>query len=87
MTRHYPDLGSASDWLKEIPSRFNQSMPTVATDGKDGNGLKLEKIGPLFSSFDAVFSKITKKNTMVSSPRQNSFNILIVVLQEHFWYE
>ena len=68
MTRHYPDLGSASDWLKEIPSRFNRSMPTVATDGKDGNGLKLEKIGPLFSSFDAVISKITKKILWLALP-------------------
>jgi len=25
-----------------------------------GNGLKLEKIGPIFSSFDAMFLKITK---------------------------
>jgi len=30
-------------------------------DGKDGNGLKPEKIWPIFSSFDAMFSKITKK--------------------------
>jgi len=22
---HYPDLGSASDWLRKIPSRHNQS--------------------------------------------------------------
>ena len=36
-------------------------MSSVATDGKDGNGLKLEKIGLIFSSFDAMFSKITKK--------------------------
>jgi len=35
---------------------------SVATDGKDGNGLKLEKTGPIFSSFDALFLKITKKN-------------------------
>jgi len=30
--------------------------------------LKLEKIGPIFSSFDAMFSKITKKIMIVSSP-------------------
>jgi len=41
---------------------------SVATDGKDGNGLQLEKIGPIFSSFDAMFSKITKNIIMVSSP-------------------
>jgi len=35
-------------------------VSSFATDGKDGNGLKLEKNGPNFSSFDAMFSKITK---------------------------
>ena len=28
---------------------------SVATGGKDGNGLKLERIGPIFASFDAMF--------------------------------
>ena len=37
---------------------------SVATDGKDGNGLKLENIGPIFSSFGAMSSKII----IVSSP-------------------
>jgi len=41
-------------------------VSSVATDGKDGNGLKLEKIGPIFSSFDAMFLKITIKIIMVS---------------------
>jgi len=41
---------------------------SVATDGKDGNGLKLEKLGQFFSSFDALFLKITKKIIVVSSP-------------------
>ena len=31
-----------------------KSILCVATDGKDGNGLKLEKVGPTFSSFDAI---------------------------------
>ena len=30
---------------------------SVAVNGKDGDGLKLEKIGPTFSSFDAMSSK------------------------------
>ena len=38
-----------------------------ATDAKDGNGLKLENIGPIFSRFDAQSSKITKIIIMVSS--------------------
>jgi len=41
-------------------------LSSVATDGKDGNGLKLKKIGPM--GFDAVFSKISKKHIMVGSP-------------------
>ena len=30
-------------------------LSLVAMDGKDGNGLKLEKVGPTFSSFDATY--------------------------------
>jgi len=55
--------------LKTILRYWNCFLSSVATDGKDGNGLKLEKIGPIFSSFDAVFSNITQKIIMVSSPR------------------
>ena len=36
-------------------------MSFVATDGKDGNGLKLEKLVSTFSSFDANSTKNTKK--------------------------
>jgi len=43
---------------------------SVATDGKDGNGLKLEKIGPIFSSFDTMFSKITKKLLWLALPHK-----------------
>ena len=43
-------------------------MPSVAADGKDGNGLNLEKIGPIFSSFDAMFSQNHQKIIMASSP-------------------
>jgi len=39
-------------------------MSSVAADGKDGNGLKLEKIGPIFSSFDAMFLKVAKKKIL-----------------------
>ena len=37
---------------------FNSSLSYVSTDGKYGNGLKLEKVS----------SKITPKNVVVSSP-------------------
>ena len=36
-------------------------MSSVAIDGKDGHGLKLEYVGPMFSSFNAMQGKITKK--------------------------
>jgi len=66
---------------------WNCFLSSVATDGKDGNGLKLEKIGPIFSSFDAMFSKITKKILRLVLPEKNSFDIFLIVLQEHFVYE
>jgi len=37
---------------------------SVAKDGKD----KLEKVGPSFSSFNAMPAKITQKIIMVSAP-------------------
>ena len=54
--------------LKTILRHWNCFLSFVAMDGKDGNGLKLEKIGPIFSRFDAMSSKITKIIIMVSSP-------------------
>ena len=36
-------------------------MSFVATDGKDGNGLKLEKLRLNFSTFDTISTKNTKK--------------------------
>ena len=30
---------------------FQKSLLSLATDGKDGHGLKFEKVGPTFSSF------------------------------------
>ena len=52
---------------KTISRRRNCFLRSVATDGKDGDGLKLEKIGPIFSGLDALSSKITKKIVKVSS--------------------
>ena len=54
--------------LKATFWHSNCFLPSVATDSKDGNGLKLEKIGPIISSFDAMSSKITKIIIMVSFP-------------------
>ena len=37
-------------------------MPSVGTDGKHGHSLDLEKVGPKFSSFNAMPAEITQKN-------------------------
>ena len=42
-------------------------MSSVSTDGKDGHGFKLEKVGPFFSRFNAISAK-SPKNIMVSAP-------------------
>ena len=39
----------------------------MATDGKNGHGLKLEKAGPTFSSLHALPAKITKNNVVVDA--------------------
>ena len=42
-------------------------MSSVSTDGKDGHEFKLEKVGPLFSRFNAISAK-SPKNNMISAP-------------------
>ena len=37
------------------------SLSFIATDGKDGNGLKFEKVEPTFSNLNAISTKNTKK--------------------------
>ena len=39
---------------------LNCFLSSLAMYGKDGNGLKHDKNGPVFSSFDTVSSQITK---------------------------
>ena len=39
----------------------------MATDGKNGHGLKLEKAGPTFSSLHDLPAKITKNNVVVDA--------------------
>ena len=47
--------------FKTILWRLFRFLSFVATDGKDGNGLKLKKLGqPYLSSFDAISPKIPK---------------------------
>ena len=52
--------------LKTILRHCNHFLSSVAADGKDGNGLKLEKIGPIFSSFDSYVLKSRQKIIIVS---------------------
>ena len=53
-----------------------------------GNGLKLEKNWPIFSTFDATRSKIPQKFIMVIALSDlNSFDIFVVTLQKHFVYD
>ena len=39
----------------------------MATDGKNGHGLKLEKAGPTLSSLHDLPAKITKNNVVVDA--------------------
>ena len=54
--------------LKTILRHWICFLSSVATDDKDGNGLKLENIGPIFSSFGAISTKITKKLLWLALP-------------------
>ena len=56
--------------IKSILKHWNCFLSSVATDGKDGNGLQLEIIGPIFSSFDAMFSKSPKKLLWLALPNK-----------------
>ena len=58
----------------------NWFLSSVATDGKDEHGLKLEKIGPTFqSSFNAMPAKTTLQN-------YHGFVLPDEILQEHAFY-
>jgi len=50
-------------------------------------GWNVKKLGQFFSSFDALFWKNTKKILWLALPEKNSFDIFLIVLQEHFVYE
>ena len=46
--------------FKAIFRYWNYFMSSVSTDGMDGQSVKLEKIGPTFSSFNVMPQKVTK---------------------------
>ena len=66
-----PQLNSKNNGLgvlfKNILWCLSCFLSFVETDGKDGNGLKLENTGPTFSSFDTISTKNSKKLIMGSS--------------------
>ena len=45
-----------------ILRQWNCFLSFIATDDKDGHGLKLEKVGQTFSSCYAIPAKMTEKN-------------------------
>ena len=47
--------------FKIIYRHWNCFLSSGTTDGKDGLGLKLEIVGPTFSSFNVIPAKTTKK--------------------------
>ena len=51
--------GAKSRYLLSGPDQFRylRLQYIVTTDGKDGHGLKLEKVGPTFSSFNSMPAK------------------------------
>ena len=53
--------------FKTILWRLFYFLSFVATDGKDGNGLKHEEIRPAFSSCDTISTKNTKTRIMCCS--------------------
>ena len=55
-------------------------LSSVANDGKDGEGLKLENNGPTFSRFNAMPAKNTEKLLLII------LSYVFITLQEHFAY-
>ena len=58
----------------------NCFLSSVATSGKDGHGLKIEKVRPTFPSFNIVPSKINKNIIMVGVPLWNLIDIQFFIL-------
>ena len=73
--------------LKTIWRYWNCFLSPVATDGMDGNGLKLEKTGQFFQVLMLRVSKIAKKFIIVSPLWWNSSDIFAVALQKHFVHD
>ena len=55
--------GETFEVLRDPLEHVLPEVVSVSMDGKDGHGLKLEKVEPTFSSFNAMPTKITTKIT------------------------
>ena len=64
---------------------WNYFLSFAATDGKNGNGLKLEKVGLAFSSFNAMPAETTQKILWLVISLLKFVWYLLAFLQEHFW--
>ena len=63
-------------------------MSSVVMNDKDGRALKLEKVGPTFSSFSQICRQKSPKQKyiMVGAPWWNLFDFFFITVQEHFVY-
>ena len=56
-------------WYYIKLSKLLPYLLSFATDAKDGQGIKLEKVGQTFASFRAMPAKITEKTYIAGLPR------------------
>ena len=71
--------------LHRVNSKTNCFLSPVATDGMDGTGLKLEKIGQFFR-LDSTCSE-NPQEINKPSLKKHQFDIFVVALQKHFVYD
>lgn len=55
--------------LSSLDIIFSYRNCFLVTDAKDGQGIKLEKVGQTFSRFRAMAAKITEKTHIAGLPR------------------
>ena len=78
-----PNLTVQFHSLRPLFRHWHCFLSSVAMDGKDGYGLKHEKVSPTFSSFNAFSCKIA---IMLCAPWKKLFDIFFITLQEDFVY-
>ena len=70
-------------FFKAIFRHCNCFLSSVAKDGKDGDGLRLETVGPTFSSFNAISAKLTPKISCFIPPDEICLITFFTTLQEN----